>query len=155
MQSSAKNIETYMAELPADRKEVITRLYTVIRENLPEGFSEGIGYGMIGWVVPHTLFPACYHCDPKQPVPFINLASQKNHIGLYHMGMYGSSALLNWFVEEWHKHSKKKLDMGKACVRFKNTEDIPYELIAELCKKLTPKQWLDVYLTQLELAKKR
>jgi len=145
MQSEAKNFEEYLAELPDDQKEPIQKMVEVIRKNLPEGFGEELGYGMLAWVIPFSLHPAGYHANPKVPVPFINLASQKNHIGFYHMGLYGSSPLLDWFLAEWPKHSKRKLDMGKACVRFKKAGDIPFELIGELCTKITPIQWLDIY----------
>jgi uncharacterized protein YdhG (YjbR/CyaY superfamily) len=155
MQSTAGNIDEYILSLPEERRPVILKLYQTIRENLPEGFAEGMGYGMIGWVVPHSLFPAGYHCDPKLGVPFINLASQKNHISIYHMGLYGSSPLLDWFTGEWQKYSPKKPDIGKACIRFKKEGDIPYELIGELCKKMNPAQWLDVYQQSLESSKKR
>jgi uncharacterized protein YdhG (YjbR/CyaY superfamily) len=149
MQIQAETFSDYIAQLPADRQESMSRLVTIIRENLPHGFEEGMGYGMLAWVIPFSLHPAGYHVNPKVPVPFINLASQKNHIGFYHMGLYGSSALLEWFTTEWPKHSKKKLDMGKACIRFKKMEDIPFDLMAELCKKMTPQQWLDAYKSNL------
>jgi uncharacterized protein YdhG (YjbR/CyaY superfamily) len=148
MHSKAENVNDYLDSLPEDRKHAVQELVTVIRKNLPAGFKEGMGYGMVGWVVPHTLFPDGYHCDPKLPVPFINLASQKNYISMHHLGLYGSTKLLDWLVQEWPKHSSKKLDMGKGCIRFKKMEDIPYDLIGELCSKMSPEQWLDVYQSQ-------
>lgn len=145
MQSTQTTVEEYLKELPADRLEAIDKLRKVIKKNLPKGFEERMSYGMIGYVVPHSLYPKGYHCDPKLPLPFINLASQKNFIALYHMGIYSSSELLKWFQEEYSKQCKSKLDMGKSCIRMKKMEDIPYELIGELCKKMSPKDWIDRY----------
>ncbi|HNL71683.1 MAG TPA: DUF1801 domain-containing protein, partial [Leptospiraceae bacterium] len=108
-------------------------------------FEETISYGMISYVVPHSLYPEGYHTDPKQPLPFISLASQKNFIALYHMGIYADEKILHWFVTEYPKHSKTKLDMGKSCIRFKKIDQIPFDLIQELVKKMTPKQWIDLY----------
>lgn len=113
--------------------------------NLPNGFEEQISYGHIGFVVPHSMYPNGYHCDPTSPLPFIGLASQKNFIALYHMGIYSDEKLLNWFIEEYPKHAKRKLDMGKSCIRFKKTDDIPYDLIGRLASKITPDQWIATY----------
>jgi uncharacterized protein DUF1801 len=121
-----------------------------VKENLPEGFSEGMGYGMIGYAVPHTIYPNGYHCNPKLPLPFISIASQKNFIALYHMGIYANPKLLDWFVGEFPKHSDHKLDMGKGCVRFKKADSIPFELIAELSKKITVQDWISVYESNLK-----
>ena len=110
-----------------------------------QGFKEGMGYGMMGWDVPHSLYPAGYHCDPKQPLPFMGMASQKNSINLYHMGIYADPKLLKWFTDAFAKVSKHKLDMGKSCIRFKKPEDIPYELIGELARKMTPQDWIEKY----------
>ncbi len=145
MQSTQTTVEAYLKELPADRLEAIDKLRKVIKKNLPKGFEERMSYGMIGYVVPHSLYPKGYHCDPKLPLPFINLASQKNFIALYHMGIYSSAELLKWFQEEYSKQCKSKLEMGKSCIRMKKMEDIPYELIGELCKKMSPKEWIDRY----------
>ncbi len=145
MQSKASSVKEYVDELPSERKEVIEKLRAVILKNIPEGFSEGMGYGMIGYFVPHSLYPAGYHCDPKLPLPFMNVASQKNFVAFYHMGIYGSSKLLDWFVGEYSKRCKTKLDMGKSCVRFKKMNDIPYDLIGELVSKITVKEWIDMY----------
>jgi hypothetical protein len=145
MQSKATTVEQYINELPADRKEAVLKLRDAVRLNLPKGFAEVIGYGMIGYVVPHTRYPAGYHCDPKQPLPFINIASQKNFIALYHMGLYASPKLLNWFLEEFPKHSKQKLDMGKSCIRFKKPDQIPYALIGELAARISPEDWISNY----------
>ncbi|MBK6544770.1 MAG: DUF1801 domain-containing protein [Saprospiraceae bacterium] len=144
MQSKAITAKEYLESLPEERKGPITKIRKQILENLPEGFSEGMSYGMLCYVVPHTLFPAGYHCDPKQALPFIALASQKNYISLYHMALY-EGELLNWFKKEWEKVSTKKLDMGKCCIRFKKTEDIPYELLGTLCSKITAEKWIELY----------
>ena len=145
MTSKATTPEQYLRELPAERKEPVTQLRNTILKNLPKGFKEVMGYGMIGYVVPHEIYPAGYHCDPKLPLAFMNIASQKNFIALYHMGIYGSSKLLKWFVEEYPKHTTAKLDMGKSCIRFKKPEHIPYKLIGELVKKITVKDWIESY----------
>jgi len=145
MQSNAATPDEYIESLPDDRKDVLAKLRTAINKNLPKGFKEEMGSGMLGWVVPHSLYPAGYHCDPKQPLPFLGFASQKNHIAVYHMGIYSSPELLAWFQGEWPKHSSKKLDMGKSCIRFKKPEDVPVTLIGELASKMTPQKWIDVY----------
>ncbi len=147
MQYVAKNAQDYIAQLPEDRIEPMNKLRETILSNLPPGFEECISYGMIGYVVPLSIYPAGYHCDPKLPLGFMNIASQKNFIALYHLGMYGSNTLLNWFVEEYPKHCKSKLDMGKSCIRFKKMDQIPYDLIAELCKKLTMEKYIELYET--------
>lgn len=133
--------------MPDDRKKVIKELRRVITQNLPKGFMETMSYGMIGYVVPHKLYPNGYHCDPKQPLPFMGIASQKNYITLYHMGMYANEQLLQWFTREFPKHSSTKLDMGKGCIRFKKPEHIPYQLIGELVKKMSVDEWIEVYVT--------
>ncbi len=141
----AKTIEEYIENLTEDRKVAVEKLRAVIKENIPSGFEEMINYGMIGYVVPHSIYPAGYHCDTKLPLPFLNVASQKSHIAVYHSGVYASEDLMNWFVEEYPKHSKKKLNMGKSCIRFKKVEDIPYELIGELASKMTVEEWITLY----------
>lgn len=145
MTSKATSPEQYMKELPADRKEPVGKLRETILKNLPKGFKETMGYGMIGYVVPHEIYPGGYHCDPRQPLPFASIASQKNFIAFYHMGVYAMPDVLKWFVAEYPRHSKAKLDMGKSCIRFKKPEDIPYKLIAELIKKISVKDWINVY----------
>lgn len=144
MKSTATTPDAYLESLPDERRPIITALREVILKNLPKGFEEQMSYGMLGWVVPHSRYPAGYHCDPKLPLPFLNLASQKNHISLYHSALY-EGELLNWFRAEWPKHSSKKLDMGKCCVRFKKPEDVPLALIGQLVSKVTPQQWIDYY----------
>jgi len=146
MTSKATTPEQYLSELPEDRQEAISELRKTIRKNLPKGFEESMQYGMLTYVVPHSTYPAGYHCDPKQALPFVSLASsQKNFIAIYHMGVYAMPDLLKWFTTEYPKHSKTKLDMGKSCMRFKKPEQIPYKLIGELMKKVTVKDWIAHY----------
>ena len=142
MQSKATTPEQYLSELPEDRKEAMLKLRKAIKENLPQGFEEVISYGMLGYVVPHSIYPSGYHCDPKLPLPFINLASQKNFIVLYHMGIYANKNLETWFVSEYPKHVKSKLDMGKSCIRFKKMDDIPFDFIGELAAKVSVEDWI-------------
>ena len=151
MQSKATTPEQYIAELPDDRKEIITKLRTLILDNLPNGFQEVMSYGMLGYVVPHNLYPDGYHCDPKTPLPFINLASQKQHIGFYHSGIYADEKLLNWFTSEYAKTDiKVKLNMGKSCIRFKKEAHIPFQLLGELVAKVTPEEWISTYESVLK-----
>ena len=145
MQYQANSPEGYINQVPEARQTVLKKLRKTIKENLPKGFQETISYGMIGYVVPHTIYPDGYHCDPKIPLPFMSFASQKNSINLYHMGIYAKPEIYDWFVSEYPKHSKRKLDMGKSCIRFKKIDEIPFDLIAELCTKLTVDQWIDIY----------
>ena len=147
MTSKAATPEQYINELPAERKESITKLRETILKNLPKGFKEVMSYGMLGYVVPHEIYPGGYHCDPKLPLPFVNIASQKNFIALYHMGIYANAELLKWFTAEYPKHSQSKLDMGKGCIRFKKAEHIPYKLIGDLIKKISVKDWIKTYET--------
>jgi len=155
MQSKAATVEDYIKELPAERKQAVAQLRKVIKQNLPKGFEEGMGYGMIGYSVPHTIYPNGYHCDPKLPLPFLSFASQKNSINLYHMGIYMDQQLYDWFVSEYPKHCETKLDMGKSCIRFKKPEAIPYELIGQLAKKMTVKDWIALYENMLNSNKKK
>lgn len=150
MKIEATSPDDYIAKIPEDRRSVMNLLRSTISDNLPEGFEECMNYNMIGYVVPHTLYPAGYHCDPSLPLPFINIASQKNFIALYHMGIYADDNLLNWFTTEYPKYCKSKLDMGKSCIRFKKADQIPYALIAELCQKMTPLKWIELYESRLK-----
>lgn len=150
MQYSANSQEDYIKQLPLERREPIKKLAEEINQNLPDGFEEGILYKMIGWYVPHSIYPDGYHCDPKTPLPFINLASQKNFIALYHTGLYAKKEVLDWFVTEYPKHCKRKLDMGKSCVRFKYMDDIPYQLVGELCRKMTVEEWINIYESNIK-----
>jgi uncharacterized protein YdhG (YjbR/CyaY superfamily) len=137
--------DAYFDQLPEDRKAAMNQLRATIKKNLPKGFVESFDYKMPGFSVPHSLYPEGYHCDPKIPLPFVSIASQKNFIALYHMGMYANPSLLKWFEEEFPKHSKTKLDMGKSCIRFKKPDAIPFDLIAELMTKMTPQDWIQLY----------
>jgi hypothetical protein len=150
MQIPATSVEDYISKIPEERQESFKKMFDTINNNLPNGFSQGTSYGMIGWAVPLETYPAGYHCTPGSPLPFISIASQKNFIALYHMGMYAKPELLDWFVEEFPKHSKKKLDMGKSCVRFKRIDDIPWELLAEMSKKMTVEEWINIYETNFK-----
>ena len=145
MTSDAKTPEAYINALPQDRKDAVSKLRKVILKNLPNGFTETMGYGMLGYVVPHSIYPDGYHCDPKLPLPFMSIASQKNFVGVYHMGIYANKDLHDWFVNEYTKHSNRKIDMGKSCIRLKKIEEIPYELIGELASKMTPNEWIKIY----------
>jgi Domain of unknown function (DU1801) len=146
MQSKARTVSEYIASLPDDRAEIIAAVRKEILNNLPKGFEETMQYGMISYVVPHTLYPGGYHTNPKDALPFISLASQKNHIALYHMAIY-AGPLHDWFMSEWEKFTDKKLDMGKACLRFKKPDEVPVKLIGKLSAKMTPRQWIKAYET--------
>jgi uncharacterized protein YdhG (YjbR/CyaY superfamily) len=150
MKVDANDIETYLQAIDPTKKEAYEKLHTVVLENIPEGFEETFIYGSIGYVVPKSTYPNGYHCDPKVPLPFVNIACQKNFIALYHMGIYANNDLLEWFTTEYPKHCKYKLDMGKSCIRFKKMDDIPYELIAELMGKMSMEQWIQIYESNLK-----
>ena len=145
MQIKATSPEDYIDHLPPGRKEAVILLRNTILKNIPLGFEEVIGYGMIGYVVPHTIYPKGYHASPHLPLPFINLASQKNHIALYHMGLYSSREILEWFTDEYEKQTSHKPDMGKGCIRFKKEKDIPFGLIGQLVSKISVSNWIEMY----------
>lgn len=145
MQSTAKTVEEYLQELPDDRKIAMAKLRKTILSHIPKGYTEGMGNGMMGYFVPHSIYPKGYHCQPDLPLPFVSIASQKNFIALYHMGIYSNPQLLQWFTDEYPKHCKTKLDMGKSCIRFKKSELIPYELIGELMEKMSVNEWVECY----------
>jgi uncharacterized protein YdhG (YjbR/CyaY superfamily) len=145
MQVNADTPDDYIAQLPEDRKSVMVKLRNTILDNLPEGFEEVNSYGMIGYVVPHSIYPAGYHANPELPLPFINIASQKNFIAVYHMGIYANPELMDWFTTEYPKHCKLKLDMGKSCIRFKKPDQLPFDLIGELASKVTVEDWIKTY----------
>lgn len=145
MQSSATTPKEYEESLPDDHRHVIREMRKIIRKNLHKGFSEVMMYGMPGYVIPHSIYPDGYHVDTKQPLPFMAVASQKNFVALYHMGVYADEKLLNWFTSEYPKHTNSKLDMGKSCIRFKKVDQIPYKLIGMLASKITPEQWIEIY----------
>lgn len=153
MQSTATSIEAYLEEIPEERNIAFIKLRETILDNIPNGFVEQMSYSTIGYVVPHSIYPGGYHCEPKLPLPFISIASQKNFIALYHMGIYAKPELLNWFVSEYPKHSKQKLDMGKSCIRFKKIDQIPFDLIAELVRKISVDEWIKTYETQFKQSK--
>jgi hypothetical protein len=150
MQSNATTVEEYLLEVPSERQPYFNQLREVMLANLPAGFDERMSYGMIGYVVPHSLYPAGYHCDTKLPLPFANIASQKNFIALYHMGIYSDTTILDWFVTEYPKHCKLKLNMGKSCIRFKKPDQIPFDLIAELMQKMSVDDWISRYEANLK-----
>jgi hypothetical protein len=145
-----KTVNDILISLPEDRAEPFNRLHETIVKNLPKGFEPHICYGGLGYVIPHKLYPAGYHCKPSEPLPFAGIASQKGSINFYHMGIYSDPKLLNWFVSEYPKHSQQKLDMGKSCVRFKKLDQIPYKLIGELMKKISAKDWIEKYETEFK-----
>ena len=142
---NGNTVEEILDNLPEDRREPFNRLHEVIVNNLPHGFKAGISYGGLGYVVPHSVYPNGYHCKPSEPLPFAGIASQKGSINFYHMGIYADQELLNWFVTEYPKHCKQKLDMGKSCIRFKKMDQIPYELIGELMQKMSAQEWIEKY----------
>ncbi len=150
MQYDATSPEDYISQVPEERQDTLKKLRKVINDNLPKGFEEGMQYKMIGYYVPHSVYPDGYHCDPKTPLPFMSFASQKNSVNLYHMGIYAKKELLDWFVGEYPKHCKRKLDMGKSCIRFKKMDEIPFELIGELTKKMSSEEWIDIYESALK-----
>lgn len=145
MKYEANSVDEYISKLPEDRIEPINKLRKQIIDNLPEGVEERLSYGMIGYVIPHSIYPEGYHCTPELPLPFMNLASQKNFIAVYSMVIYAKKDLLDWFVSEYAKRCKYKLDMGKSCIRFKRLNDIPYDLIGELTAKVSAQEWIDLY----------
>jgi hypothetical protein len=145
MQSKAISPKQYLEELPEDRKEPINKLRQQIIDNLPKGVEEQMNYGMLGYVIPHSFYPNGYHCNPKMPLPFMNLASQKNFIAVYSMVIYAKKDLYDWFTSEYAKRCKFKLDMGKSCIRLKSMDDIPYELIGELTTKVSTEEWIEIY----------
>lgn len=147
MQSNAKTVDEYIDSLPDDRKDAVQKLRKIINKNIPKWFQEEMSYGMIGWVVPHKLYPAWYHCNTSLPLPFLNLASQKNNISLYHMWIYGNPKLWERFQKEYAKISSKKISMGKSCLKFINMDTIPYELIWALVAKISVKQRITQYET--------
>lgn len=150
MQIKAANPDEYIEQVPDERKEAFSQLRKTILENLPQGFEEQISYGMIGYVVPKHIYPEGYHCSPELPLPFVSIASQKNFIGFYHMGIYAMPEIHQWFAEEYAKHGKYKLDMGKSCVRLKRMDDIPYDLMGELIQKISVNDWIETYEKHLK-----
>lgn len=159
MQSKAATVEEYLASLPPHRRDAIQAVRQVILKSLDEDYVEGMSYGMIGYYVPHRVYHAGYHCDPKQPLPFAALASQKNYMSLYLMSVYCGCGVndpagkhAQWFRDEWAK-TGKKLDMGKSCIRFKKIEDLPLELIGEAVKRVPARTYIEYYEASLKRAK--
>lgn len=138
-------VDQLLAEVIDERKSAVEKLRQTILQNLPKGFEETVSYGMISYVVPHSIYPKGYHCDPKIPLPFLSFASQKNSLNLYHIGIYADKDLYNWFTYEYPLHCSQKLDMGKSCIRFKKVNDIPFDLIGQLVQKMTPTKWIEIY----------
>ena len=150
MQYTANTPDEYINQIPEDRRIPFTNLRDIINKNLPNDFSEVMSYGMIGWVVPHSIYPSGYHCDPKLPLPFLSIASQVHFIAVYHMGIYADPKLLQWFVGEYPKHCSAKLDMGKSCIRFKKFNAIPISLIGDLAQKMSITDWITLYESHLK-----
>ncbi|MFV5703855.1 DUF1801 domain-containing protein [Flavobacterium sp. XS2P12] len=153
MQSKAINVKEYLKEIPEERKQAFLKLRQTIVATIPKGFVEQMSYGTIGYIIPHSIYPNGYHCDSKLPLPFVNIASQKNFIAVYHMGIYANLELLQWFISEYPKYSKQKLDMGKSCIRFKKFDHIPFDLIAELMQKMSVNDWINCYESQIKKSK--
>ena len=154
MQSKAASPRQYLQELPKDRKELIEKLRQQILNNLPRGMEEQMSYGMLGYVIPHSVYPDGYHCDTSLPLPFMNLASQKNFIGVYSMVIYSKKEIYDWFTTQYAKRCKYKLDMGKSCIRLKKMNDIPFELIGELTAKISTQEWIEIYENTIKNRKK-
>jgi len=150
MQPQGKTIEAILQSVPEDRRKAFNQLHEVIVKNLPKGFEAAISYGGLGYVVPHSIYPAGYHCKPAEPLPFAAIASQKNSINFYHMGIYANADLLKWFVDEYPKYCKQKLDMGKSCIRFKKVDAIPFELIGKLMQQMSVQEWIHMYETTMK-----
>lgn len=150
MQSAATTVDGYIDALPEERKGAMKKLRAVIKKNLPKGFREEMSYGMIGFVVPHKLYPPGYHCTPELPLPFMAIASQKNFIAVYHMGIYADPAVYDWFVKAYAEATTAKLDMGKSCIRFKKPDQIPFDLFGELSRKFTVDDWVARYTAMLK-----
>jgi len=154
MQSKATTVEQYLAELPEDRRAALQAVRQVILKNLDKDYEEGMGYGMMGYFVPHRMFPAGYHCDPKQPLPFAGLASQKNYMSVYLMCTYGESGEEKWFRAAWAK-TGKKLDMGKSCIRFKKLEDLALDVIGEAIRRVPAKAYIEHYQSVMQKTSSR
>jgi hypothetical protein len=152
--SKARTVKEYLAALPPDRRAAIEAVRQVLLKNLDKGYEEGMQYGMIGYYVPHRLYPAGYHCDPRQPLPFAGLASQKNYMSLYLGCVYGPTEHAEWFRTAWAR-TGKKLDMGKACIRFKKLEDLALDVIGQAIRRVPAKQYISDYQTTLKDARKR
>jgi uncharacterized protein YdhG (YjbR/CyaY superfamily) len=149
MRYEAATVDEYVAQIPEERRVAFLRLLDVVRESLPVGFAECMSFGMPSFAVPHSIYPAGYHCKTDEPVPFVSVANQKQYIALYHSGVYALPDLLDWFTSEWAARGPGKLDMGKSCIRLKRMDRIPYELLGELCTKITVDEWIAAYEAQI------
>ena len=145
MKVIANTVDEYIAAAPEERQEALRRIRALLSEHLPQGFEERLGYGMPAFVVPHDLYPEGYHCDPSLPLPFVSFANQKNFVALYHMGLYASPDDMAWFKASWDAKASGKLDMGKSCIRFKNMAKIPWALLVQLARRMTPEDWVARY----------
>ena len=150
MQSKATSVEHYLTELPEDRKAIMQQLREMIQSHISKDTEETMQYGMITYVIPYSVYPAGYHCAPKQPLPFISLAAQKNFFAFYHMGMYAKPELLNWYIEAYERIMQRKPDVGKSCIRFKKAEHISFELLAELVRRMPSSEWIELYEKMLK-----
>lgn len=137
--------DSYAAQVDPKFAHAFNQLRAVVKKNIPLGFEETMSYGMIGYVVPHRIYPSGYHCDTSLPLPFLSIAAQKNFIGFYHMGIYVMPELLSWFQYEYQKAVPTKLDMGKSCIRLKKPDQIPFDLLGELVTKVNVDDWISVY----------
>lgn len=145
MKTAKTTVEEILENVPMERKAAFLKLHQTIIDHLPKGFEAGISYGGLGYIIPHSIYPAGYHGKPSEPLPFAGLASQKNTINFYHMGIYADQNLMDWFVAEFPKHCNQKLDMGKSCMRFKKWDEIPFELMGQLMQKITANEWMAMY----------
>lgn len=150
MQSDAKTPQEYMDRLPDDRKDIMERLRAAVLEHLPEGLEEIMLYGMVCYVIPHSIYPKGYHVDPKLPLTMLGIASQKNHIALYHMALYAFPPVYEWFTAAYTQAAGKKPDIGKGCIRFRPTANIPYDLLGELCAKISVCEYIRTYEQTME-----
>lgn len=155
MRSDAENVKEYLVSVDPKWKDMVLNLRDLINQNIPEGFQETITYGMMGWVVPHSIYPKGYHVNPEEPLPFISLAAQKNNVSLYHMGIYDDDGLLDWFHEGYLKEIGKKPNMGKSCIRFRKESDIPYQLLVELFQKISVEDHINAYEDSMKKWKKK
>jgi hypothetical protein len=154
MKSKATTVDEILHDVDPDRRPFFHELHQTIIDNLPDGFEPAISYGGLGYVVPHSVYPEGYHCKPQEPLPFAGIAAQKGSINFYHMGLYADETLMQWFVGEYSKHSSRKMDMGKSCVRFKKHKEIPLPLIGELMRKMSAVQWIQIYESMYHPQKK-
>jgi hypothetical protein len=145
MTKSPASTTAYIANLPEDRREPMQALCEVFRKHLPQGFEETLAYGMVSFCVPHSTYPRGYHCDPKIALPFVQIASQKKHLAVYHMGLYAMPEELEWFKETWASSSKDKLDIGKSCIRLNPAKPLPLGVLGELAERIGLERWIEVY----------